>query len=381
MIRVTGRWLDNENSQVICRLLSEAGAQVYFVGGCVRNALLGVAVNDLDLTTDMPPDQVMALAHAAGIKAIGTGIEHGTVTLVRQNVAFEITTFRRDVATDGRRAVVAFSNSIIEDARRRDFTMNALYARPDGTVVDPLGGMPDLLARRIRFIEDADARIREDYLRILRFFRFYAWYGDPDQGLDPEGLAACAANSAGLETLSRERIGAELLKLLAADDPAPSVAAMAQSGVLPALLPGAAAKILPILVHLEGLCAVNPTGLRRLAALGGADVDLRLSKKQARNLQILREAMGSSEGPGALAYRLGFDLAQDILLLRAAMFEQPVATDAFDLAQQGADAKFPVSAKDLMPAFQGPALGQELKRLEQLWIMSQFGLTRAELLA
>lgn len=380
MIRVTGRWLSDENTQVICRLLAGSGAQVYFVGGCVRNALLGVAVNDLDLTTDLPPKQVMALADAAGIKAVGTGIEHGTVTLVREGVAFEITTFRRDVATDGRRAVVAFSDSINDDARRRDFTMNALYAQPDGTVLDPLGGLPDLQARRVRFIEDAEARIREDYLRILRFFRFYAWYGDANQGLDPDGLAACAANSDGLETLSRERVGSELLKLLAADDPAPSVAAMAQSGVLAALIPGADAKTLPILVHMEGLLAVHPASLRRLAALGGADVDLRLSKKQARNLQILREGMGSGEGAGALAYRLGFDLAQDILLLRAAMFEQPVAKDAIELAKRAADVKFPVSAKDLMPEFQGPALGQEINRLEQLWIASQFGLTRAELL-
>jgi len=178
MTRIDEAWLTEPATQQVCRALTEGGAQALFVGGCVRNALLGAPVSDIDITTDAHPERVMALAAAAGIKAVPTGIAHGTVTLVANSIPHEVTTFRRDVETDGRRAVVAFSDSIHEDAARRDFTMNALYARPDGTVLDPLDGLPDLQARRVRFIGDATDRIREDYLRSLRYFRFHAWYGD-----------------------------------------------------------------------------------------------------------------------------------------------------------------------------------------------------------
>ena len=173
-----------------------------------------------------------------------TGLAHGTVTVVAGGRPFEVTTFRRDVETFGRRAVVAFSTDLRDDAARRDFTMNALYVRPDGTVVDPLGGLPDLRAGRVRFVGDGAARIAEDYLRILRFFRFHAWYGDPAAGLDPDGLAACAALQDGLARLSRERVGAEVTKLLAAPDPAPAVGPMAAAGILARVLPGADAAAL-----------------------------------------------------------------------------------------------------------------------------------------
>ncbi len=175
----------------------------------------------MDIATDARPEKVTALIEAAGYKVVPTGIAHGTVTVVADHHPYEVTTFRRDLETDGRRARVAFADDVAEDARRRDFTMNALYADAEGTVVDPLGGLGDLERRCVRFVGEAEARIREDYLRILRFFRFHAWYGDPAEGLDPEGLAACAGLADGLERLSRERVGHETLRLLAAADPAP----------------------------------------------------------------------------------------------------------------------------------------------------------------
>ncbi len=238
-MKIAGDWLDHPGTQALCTALESTGYKALLVGGCVRNALLGVPVADIDIATDASPETVSTIAEAAGFKPVPTGIDHGTVTIVAEGRPHEVTTFRRDVETDGRRAVVAFSDRIEEDAERRDFTMNALYADRQGEVIDPLDGLPDLLARRIRFVGDAETRIREDYLRILRFFRFHAAYGDPEGGLDPEGLAACAALSAGLGTISRERITAELKKLLSARDPAPTVAAMAQSGVLLHVLPGA----------------------------------------------------------------------------------------------------------------------------------------------
>lgn len=219
--------------------------------GCVRNALLGAEASDIDIATDAHPERVVELAAGAGLKAIPTGIEHGTVTVVSGGIPHEITTFRRDVETDGRRATVAFSDTVSEDAARRDFTMNALYARPDGTLLDPLGGLPDLNARHVRFIGQAKDRIREDYLRSLRYFRFHAWYGDAAAGFDPDALDAIASNLDGLERLSRERVGAEILKLLAAPDPAPAIAAMRGAGVLGAVLPGADDRSLAVLVSLE----------------------------------------------------------------------------------------------------------------------------------
>ncbi len=255
---IKASWIDHVDTQNICQMLANAGYECYFVGGCVRNALLDVPVNDIDISTNALPEIVTKLAEAGGLKTIPTGIDHGTVTVISGRTPFEITTYRRDLKTDGRHAVVAFANTIKEDALRRDFTMNALYADASGAVVDPLNAMPDLNARRIRFIEDADQRIKEDYLRIMRFFRFHAWYGDVNQGLDVVGLAASAANLAGLETISKERIGAELIKLLSAPDPAPSIASMAACGVLNAILPGSDAKHLSVLVHLEGKIAPNP---------------------------------------------------------------------------------------------------------------------------
>ncbi|MDC0659295.1 CCA tRNA nucleotidyltransferase [Leisingera sp. SS27] len=373
-------WLKNPGTQAVCQAVAADGAQVLFVGGCVRNALLGAPVSDIDLATDARPEQVMELAARAGIKAVPTGIDHGTVTLVKNGIPHEITTFRKDVATDGRRAVVAFSNDIAEDARRRDFTMNAIYARPDGGLVDPLGGLADLRRRQVRFIGSAENRIREDYLRSLRYFRFHAWYGDQTEGFDEVALAAIAANLDGLAALSRERIGAELLKLLAAPDPAPSVAAMRQAGVLSSILPGADDRALAPLVHLEA--GRTASGIRRLAVLGGEDLQeaLRLSKAQGSYIAAIREAAIGTAGASELGYRMGAEKALDTLLLRASFLEQPLSADVETYIGLGASATFPVKARDLLPNLKGPELGTALKELEADWIASGFSLSREELL-
>lgn len=379
MTSVNGKWLDNSATQAVFSALMVKGAKVLFVGGCVRNALLDVPVSDVDMATDALPETVMALAKAAGLKVIPTGIDHGTVTIVKDGIPHEVTTFRRDVATDGRRAVVAFSDNIHDDAARRDFTMNALYADIDGVVVDPLNGLPDLLARCVRFIGSASDRIQEDYLRSLRYFRFQAWYGDPNNGFDSDALAAIADNLDGLEQLSVERVTAEVVKLLAAVDPAQSVAVMRQTGVLMRVMSGAEDRALGLLVHWEQMSGTAPDGMVRLAVLGGADA-LRLSKAQKNRIVRLRDAATGTMGPAELGYRLKADEAKDALLLRAALMEQHWDATALDLIKQGASAKFPVKARDLMPALTGPELGQKLTDLTQNWIASGFTLTRDELL-
>ncbi|MEP5761497.1 MAG: CCA tRNA nucleotidyltransferase, partial [Litoreibacter sp.] len=327
------------------------------------------------------PSVVMQLAKNAGFHAVPTGIDHGTVTVVANDIPHEITTFRRDVATDGRRAVVAFSDDIKDDALRRDFTMNALYCDIDGEVIDPLGGLPDLNARRVRFIEDADQRIREDYLRSLRFFRFHAWYGDPQLGFEADALDAIARNVQGVGTLSRERLGVELLRLLEAPDPVASIAGMRSTGVLQAVLSGADDRALGPLVHLEATLDIAPDSIRRLAILGGLDVAerLRLSRQDSERLRILYA--GTVGGPKVSGYKLGEEMARDVHLIEAASLDVPFPSGVIEAIAEGHSKTFPVKAADLMPDYQGPALGNALKQLESRWIESDFSLSHADLLA
>lgn len=382
-MKLEADYLKDPAALAVITMLEKAGHQALFVGGCVRNPLLGAPVSDIDIATDARPVRVMALATMAGLPNIATGIDHGTITVLSDGEPYEVTTFRHDIETDGRRAVVRFADTLEGDAHRRDFTMNALYARADGTVLDPVGGMPDLEARRFRFIDDPAQRIREDYLRILRFFRFHAWYGDPDTGLDPDGLAACAELAEGIDQLSRERVGHEMTKLLGAPDPAPSLAAMAQAGVLARALPGADTEKMALLVHLEGLAGIAPSSSRRMALLGGEDVQnkLRLSRDTTRAVAQLREGVEAMSGLAELAWRHGAEVARDVALIRGALFETDLPGDLEDQIADGIGAEFPIKAADLMPAFEGAALGDELKRLETLWIASNFTMTREALLA
>ncbi|MEJ6393183.1 CCA tRNA nucleotidyltransferase [Gymnodinialimonas sp. 2305UL16-5] len=378
-MRLEAPWLTEPGTQAVFDALDGCGA--WFVGGCVRDGLLERPVEDIDICTDARPADVIARAKTAGLRAIPTGIDHGTVTLIAAGRPFEITTLRRDIDTDGRHAQVAFSDRLEEDAARRDFTMNALYATRDGTVIDPNGtGIADLAARHLRFIGDPSERIAEDYLRILRFFRFFAWYAPVDGGIDAEGLAACAAGLDGLAQLSRERVGAETRKLLTAPDPACAVAAMDQSGVLSAILPGAEAKMLIWLTGIEG--DIAPNAMRRLAAMGGEDAAerLRLSKAEATLLALYRSEMGKTSSAGELGYNYGFDAARDILSLRGLVDGRPASQEDLDAAAIGADAVFPVKAADLLLIYSGPALGKALKTLEARWIASGFTLTKDALL-
>jgi len=358
MTQITAPWI--LAAAPVCAMLTEAGHQAWFVGGCVRNALLDEPVNDIDISTTAHPETVMALAEAAGLHAIPTGIDHGTVTVVSQGEPYEITTLRRDVETDGRRAVVAFADTLEEDAKRRDFTMNALYAR------------------RFKFIEDAEQRIREDYLRILRFFRFHAWYGQ--DGIDADGLAACAAHVDGIETLSKERIGAEMIKLLSAPDPAPAFASLAATGAMRHILPGAVPDVLAVLVHVEQDANLAPDPIRRLAVIGGEypPDKLRLSKAQLRQLGDLCE---TNTDLRTSAYRNGTAVAVDQLAIIAASLGQLIDPADIAIAESAAVQVFPVAAADLMPRFQGRALGDALKDAEARWIASGFTLTKEQLIA
>lgn len=316
-------WTQREDLAALIAALGDGNAR--YVGGAVRDTLLGLAVKDIDVATPLEPADVIARLNAAKIRNVPTGIDHGTVTAVLPQGPVEITTLRHDVSTDGRRATVAFATDWREDAARRDFTINALYADPvTGEIFDWFGGLTDLADRRLRFIGDARQRIREDHLRILRYFRFQARFGS--QPADEEAEHACAELAATLKGLSRERIGMEVLNLLGLPDPAPTVARMAELGVLAVILPEADPGALARLVAEERRQGVPADPIRRLAALLPAEVPLaeqiasrfRLSGAQKKRLAT---AAGRADAPGdarALAYRLGREEALDRLLIAGA---------------------------------------------------------------
>jgi poly(A) polymerase len=311
----------------MARLLDALGSHeglTRYVGGAVRDELLRLPVNDVDLATKLKPEEIVDRLERAKIKAVPTGIEHGTVTAVSNGHPFEVTSLRRDVQTDGRRATVEFTDDWKEDAARRDFTMNALSADPQtGEIFDYFGGLDDLLARRVRFIGDPFERIAEDHLRILRFFRFHARFGEGAP--DPEALEACTRRANDLMALSRERIADELIKLLAVEDPVPTVAVMLERGILRPVLPEIetrAVSDLKALVAAERRAAVAPNPLRRLASLLPRDpsqaeriaVRLKLSTRARKRLAC---AAGTNldQSPRALAYFIGMECALDRLLL------------------------------------------------------------------
>ena len=377
-MRIEADWVTAPASVAVMDALDGQG---FFVGGCVRNALFDQPVADIDIATPLVPDDVIARVEAAGLRAVPTGLHHGTVTAVFAGNPVEVTTFRTDIETDGRHAVVRYTTDMTKDAGRRDFTMNALYADRDGTVIDPLGGLPDVEARRVRFIDDPHDRIREDYLRILRFFRFHAWYGA--DGIDEDGLAACAELAEGIDGLARERIGWEFRKLLAATDPAPAVASMAAAGVLLRCLPGADPSGLAPLIHAEAISGKAPDWITRLYVLGGEDRVARLRLARTEKTDLDRLAMALDEPrPAAAAYRHGASAAYRAALVRASVSGANARREETEI-ERGAAAEFPLKAQDLIDRgiAAGPALGRALAAAEERWIESDFAMDRAALLA
>ncbi|HEV2551381.1 MAG TPA: CCA tRNA nucleotidyltransferase [Stellaceae bacterium] len=376
-------WMAAAETRAVLAALGGGGR---FVGGCVRDALLGRAVGDIDIATPLTPEEVTRRLTASAIKVVPTGLAHGTVTAVVAGRPFEITTLRRDVETDGRHARVAFTDDWVEDARRRDFTMNALFLDADGAIFDPVGGLSDLHAGRVRFVGDPTTRIREDVLRILRFYRFHAHYGAGEP--DPAGRAACRTLAHLLPNLSRERVATELLKLLAAPDPTPVLRLMEEDGVLAAILPEARQ-----LGRLAALIPLEPTpdSIRRLAALtdGGAEAiaeRLRLSTADRERLAILAKLRAPIDLAGdepvqhQALYRLGADRYRDLVLLRAAeRGDADRARTLLALADRWPVPKFPLRGADVtkagVPA--GPAVGRLLNEIEAWWRDGDFRADRA----
>lgn len=374
----------------ILTTFAEAGANAWFVGGCVRDAMMEMDTQDIDICTDLHPKTVMRILAEADIKVVPTGLDHGTVTAIVNKRHFEITTLRRDVRSHGRHADVSFTSDLMEDAERRDFTFNALYLTPHNDLIDPFDGLSDLMAGQVRFIGRAADRIREDRLRVLRFFRFFARFGKdlPDQ----EAMAACAAARHELKQLSVERISKEVMLLLASADPAPSLQLMEETGVLSEIFgPEASLSLIEALMQIP----VPSDAFVRFASLFGANLKetlsvamhLRLSTKARDRLtRMCRQDVPVDFTPQDLAtalYRQGPQAIKDQILLRWAKREdREDLAAAYDHASHWKVPVFPIKGSDLLAlgAQSGPALGAALQQLEDHWIGSDFKATKADLL-
>ena len=398
-------WLRAPATQQVFAALNQNGHVARTVGGCVRNSLFaqiadgssGVgAITDIDFATTATPDETLKLAAAAGLRTVPTGLQHGTVTVIAGGEGFEVTTLRRDVATDGRRAEVAFTDDWAIDAARRDLTINALYADADGTIFDPLGGFEDLCNRRIRFVGDATTRIREDYLRILRFFRFFAQYGEGFP--DAPGLAACVAERGGLAQLSAERVHQELMKLLVSPGATTTLQIMADYGLLGEILP-----VVPNLPRLDRLIRNDPQhdkALRLAALCIVIDEDaervtkaLRLSRQEAAVMQLAASTQktGGIEPLGDAAarhllYRHGAEDYVRLIKLQRALYPDAKPLRVWERLAQLPELwntpTFPITGKDLIQLGLAPGavIGDILNELERRWLQSDFLRDRQSLL-
>ena len=385
-------WVRAAATRKVISALTGGGQPARFVGGCVRDTLMGRPIADVDIATPLPPDDVIKATTAAGLKAIPTGIDHGTVTVVADGRPFEVTTLRRDVETDGRHAVVAFTEDWRQDAARRDFTINALSADADGRVYDYFGGIEDARAGRIRFVGDPVRRIEEDVLRLLRFFRFYAQFGAPPP--DPDGLEACRKLAGQIHTLSGERVRVEVFKLLEAPDPLPSWRLMIDTGVAARTI-GEDGDI----ERLAGLVSVTRDGdpVRRLAALltGGVDGALRLAdrlktSRAERDRLVALADRGSAIAPDMAPpdlrrriYRCGGAIVRDEVLLAWARDPDDGRHGDLMLQAEGWKApRFPLKGRDALALGMaaGPAVGDLLEAIEEEWIAGDFKEDRTALL-
>lgn len=377
------KWLRNPSAQKLSKLYKNFGYQVLFVGGCVRNTILKMPVTDIDLATDAQPEEIIKIAKENNIRFVPTGLAHGTITLIIDNKNYQITTFRTDFDHDGRYAKVEFTESLLLDASRRDLTINALYCNHVGEVIDPLNGLDDIKKQKIKFIGNPNERIKEDNLRILRFFRFQAIYGNKNLEIDSIALEACHNHKSKLAALSKERITSELRKILSAPNPLEVIIKMNETGVLNELFQNVSIDSLEAYLKTEEKFKININWLGRLLSLQVTQEEesLKLTRCEFKFLKQTKSAIENQIHVLEFSYYNGVENGKIYSILQNFRHNIILSKNLLNQINSLATKKFPITAKDLMPEISGKKLGEALRSLEDRWIKSNFTLSKKDLLA
>ena len=377
------KWLRNPSAQKLSKLYKNFGYQVLFVGGCVRNTILKMPVTDIDLATDAQPEEIIKIAEENNIRFVPTGLAHGTITLIIDNKNYQITTFRTDFDHDGRYAKVEFTESLLLDASRRDLTINALYCNHVGEVIDPLNGLDDIKKQKIKFIGNPNERIKEDNLRILRFFRFQAIYGNKNLEIDSIALEACHNHKSKLAALSKERITSELRKILSAPNPLEVIIKMNETGVLNELFQNVSIDSLEAYLKTEEKFKININWLGRLLSLQVTQEEesLKLTRCEFKFLKQTKSAIENQIHVLEFSYYNGVENGKIYSILQNFRHNIILSKNLLNQINSLATKKFPITAKDLMPEISGKKLGEALRSLEDRWIKSNFTLSKKDLLA
>ena len=377
------KWLRNPSAQKLSKLYKSFGYQVLFVGGCVRNTILKMPVTDIDLATDAQPEEIIKIAKENNIRFVPTGLAHGTITLIIDKKNYQITTFRTDFDHDGRYAKVEFTESLLLDASRRDLTINALYCNHVGEVIDPLNGLNDIKKQKIKFIGNPNERIKEDNLRILRFFRFQAIYGNKNLEIDSIALEACHNHKSKLAALSKERITSELRKILSAPNPLEVIIKMNETGVLNELFQNVSIDSLEAYLKTEEKFKININWLGRLLSLQVTQEEesLKLTRCEFKFLKQTKSAIENQIHVLEFSYYNGVENGKIYSILQNFRHNIILSKNLLNQINSLATKKFPITAKDLMPEIRGKKLGEALRSLEDRWIKSNFTLSKKELLA
>ncbi len=380
-------WLKSTSVMFIWKVLSSKGAKVYFVGGCVRDSIQGREIKDIDIATDALPSEVVELAQAVGLKVIKTGFSYGSVSIIIKKDCFEVTTFRSDLVTDGRHAKVGFSSNILDDARRRDFTMNAIYMTIDGQIVDPIFGLDDVLNGRVRFIGNPKKRIHEDYLRVLRYFRFRTIYEEKVDSIDHSMIKTFSDAIHGIKMLSHDRVWGELSRILLADNPYLSLKIMDACGILQEILPLASIEDLHRLLRIEHEFKLEFKEINRLVVLNVICVKSWVKKFPLKKQQKrwLNKLLLICKDPSTLRVK-GYKYKTNLVIAAVAVLKANSGAKLHknEVAEikDGSTRKFPVGMSDFVGLFlPSRELGDELKRLKDVWFASNLELSRNELIA
>ena len=382
-MQINSRWIKSKGAQHILKILENAGHSAYFVGGCVRNSVLNIPVSDIDISTDATPEETLSLFDIDNFKVVQTGFSHGTITVISAGIPYQITTMRTDQNTDGRHADVRFSDNITEDAKRRDFTINALYANSFGEIIDPLGGLKDFNPLKIKFIGNASNRIQEDYLRILRFFRFHAQFSELTMHYDQVALSAIKDHQSGLKILSKERVWSEFQKILSTADPSRALLEMSKIGVLKKIWNDENIHNIRNLISIEKKLAIEPEPIRRLVTIStkSESISLNFSRKDAKKFSLLKRLLENKHDLAELVYQFSREIALSVLAIYTCQQGEKLKSSDVTKIEKAFLNPCPIKGAQISKYVHGAAVGIKIKEAQRIWIKSNFNSNEAKILS